>query len=501
MVAVGKERVEGVVNVGGLDAAVAHTSGINRGWGMDGAGQGLEADVAVGCLEPGRLRVVVGDGDARSREKLDGLCEIAHIDTDMMDANNHNAPRGIQKRRDKEHPLSRRWCYRVGLESFVVEAHRHRGGAIGATAQQDVAPFARGVVDGVHDVEDMVGQFARSAVGAIFFDCDGHVEHTETAAVFGKAVAEGHLAPGIVAGAADLDSTAKVVGVGDEHGAFAAVDFEPRQGAVPDIKAGDDAGDGPLGEVEYTDDMSGGVDGDFFAVLNVVGDSAFGKRNLSRAADAGDCPKQGGQGGQVIRTHVKHGARTRLIKEVGIGVPGFGTTPHHKGGGADGATNPAVIDEFAAGLQARTKEGVRGTADAHTFGFGVAEHFLGVGTIDSEGLFVVDRFASGDGGEGHFAMSSRDGEIDDKRNRRIGQQFCDATSFGDAEFGGSGLGTFDVDVGDCGDCDAAEALMQVFEVDATNVAASDDTNGGGGHDSSFAVSAIQLPQVACRSVL
>ena len=390
---------------------------------------------------------------------------------------------------------------RCGLESFVVETHGHGGGALGATAEQDVAPFAGCVVDGVHDVEHMVGQFTRSAVGAVFLDGDGHVEHAETAAVFGKAMAEGHFAPGIVAAAAHFDGTAKVVGVGDEHGTFAAVDFEPGQGAMPDIKAGDDAGHGTLGEVEHTDDVGGSVDGDFFAVLNVVGDGAFGKRNLGRAADPGDRPEQGGQGGQVIGTHVKHGTGAGLIKEVGVGVPGFGATTHHKGGGADGATNPAVIDEFAAGLQTGTEEGVRSATDAHAFGFGVSEHFLGVGTIYGEGLFVVDRFASGDGLQGDFAVGSGDGEIDDNRNGRIGQQFGDATPFGDAEFGGPGLGALDVDVGHGGDGNAAEALMQVFEVDATNVAASDDANGSGGHDSSFAVSAIQLPQVACRSAL
>ena len=182
-------------------------------------------------------------------------------------------------------------------------------------------------------------------------------------------------------------------------------------------------------------------------------------------------------------------------------MPGFGATTHHKGGSADGSTNPAVIDEFAAGLQTGAEEGVWSATDAHAFGFGVSEHFLGVGTGDGEGFFVVDRFAGSDGLQGDFAVGGGDGEIDDNRNRRIGQQFFNATSFGDAEFGGTGLGALDVDVGDRGDGDAAEALMQVFEVDATNVAASDDTNGSGGHDSSFAVSAIQLPQVACRSAL
>ena len=50
------------------------------------------------------------------------------------------------------------------------------GGAVGATAEHDVAPFAGCVVDGVHDVEHMVGQFTRGAVGAVFLDGDGHVE-------------------------------------------------------------------------------------------------------------------------------------------------------------------------------------------------------------------------------------------------------------------------------------------------------------------------------------
>jgi hypothetical protein len=41
--------------------------------------------------------VVVGDRYAGSGKKSNGLIEIAHIDADMMDANNHNAPWGDTK--------------------------------------------------------------------------------------------------------------------------------------------------------------------------------------------------------------------------------------------------------------------------------------------------------------------------------------------------------------------------------------------------------------------
>jgi hypothetical protein len=64
---------------------------------MYGMGCGLDAHKAIGGLEPGRLMVVMSDGDTGSGQKSNGLIEIVHIDADMMDANNHNAPWGDTK--------------------------------------------------------------------------------------------------------------------------------------------------------------------------------------------------------------------------------------------------------------------------------------------------------------------------------------------------------------------------------------------------------------------
>ena len=97
MVAVGEERVKASSDVGGLDADVADARRIDGGWYLHGMGCRLDTHKAIGGLEPGRQMVVVGDGQSGSSKKGKGLIEIAYIDTDMMDANNHNAPWGDTK--------------------------------------------------------------------------------------------------------------------------------------------------------------------------------------------------------------------------------------------------------------------------------------------------------------------------------------------------------------------------------------------------------------------
>jgi hypothetical protein len=72
-------------------------------------------------------------------------------------------------------------------------------------------------------------------------------------------------------------------------------------------------------------------------------------------------------------------------------------------------------------------------------------------------------------------------QINDDFDARIGEQLIDRAALGDAEFGGTGLCTGDVDVGDGCNMHATEALVTILQIDTTDIATPDDTDCGTAH--------------------
>jgi hypothetical protein len=63
----------------------------------------------------------------------------------------------------------------------------------------DVTAGLGSFLDGLHDVQDMIGQFTRSPVGLVPAQAMGHVGHADAPAHCGR-MAQRHLVPGAVAG-------------------------------------------------------------------------------------------------------------------------------------------------------------------------------------------------------------------------------------------------------------------------------------------------------------
>src|SRR5690606_39489746 len=92
---------------------------------------------------------------------------------------------------------------------------------------------------------------------------------------------------------------------------------------------------------------------------------------------------------------------------------------------SDGCTDPAIVNQLAAGLQATAEEGIRGAADQHAFFFGSVEDFLTVFTGERQRLLAVNMLASRNRRQINLCMSRRNGQVDDDFNIRVGQQLIE----------------------------------------------------------------------------
>ena len=108
----------------------------------------------------------------------------------------------------------------------------------------------RGIVEGLHDVEDVVGQFTTGAMGSVVTNGIGHVGDAQAATVFGVDVGQRHILPVAIAHATDAHRAAKGVGVGQAERGFRTINFQARQLGSLDIKGCDDRADGAAGKLQ-----------------------------------------------------------------------------------------------------------------------------------------------------------------------------------------------------------------------------------------------------------
>ena len=105
-----------------------------------------------------------------------------------------------------------------------------------AWGQVDVRALLGGVVDGVHDLEDVEGELAAGAVRPTGDASPCHVRDAETAGIFFVRVGERNLPP-FSGPLSKTNDPAKTVWIGNTQGSVGAVDLDAREmKTTPDIK-------------------------------------------------------------------------------------------------------------------------------------------------------------------------------------------------------------------------------------------------------------------------
>ena len=226
-------------------------------------------------------------------------------------------------------------------------------------------PQAEALVHGQHDLQRVHGQLAAGAMRAAVADGVGHVGDADAAAHFG-AVRQRNLAPRLCAGAPKQHRSTKPVWVRHHQRAFGAIDFDVRQVVCPDVKAHHDCGYHTVCEVQRAGQVRRHIDVDHVTIFRLAGDHALREGDLAGAGDARYRAEQVDQRGDVVGAHVQHRTAARLVEEGRVRVPVFVTVANHERGRCNGSADPAIVNQFATGLQAAAEEGVRRAADAQS---------------------------------------------------------------------------------------------------------------------------------------
>ena len=124
-------------------------------------------------------------------------------------------------------------------------------------------------------------------------------------------------------------------------------------------------------------------------------------------------------------------------------MPGFHAMTGHDKATADRSTDQAPIDQFTAGLNAGTHEGVGCTADCEAEFLGKAYQFFTFFQIGAQGLFRINMLAGQQSSLGNFKMLIGTGQVKYDIDLRISKQFMHCiVDFGNAVFSLGFFSTF-----------------------------------------------------------
>ena len=231
----------------------------------------------------------------------------------------------------------------------------------------------------------------------------------------------------------------------------------------------------PLAKSTVPGQMGGGLDLDALAALGLAGNQPLGERDAGGTADACDRTQQIDQRRQVIRSHVEHRPAAQFVIEFWIRVPALVAVAGHEGGGRDRLADPAIVDQFAAGLDPAAEEGIGGAADKHAPGLGRGQRAGAVFAVDGQWFFAVDVLAGFDGGQVDLGVGLGHGQVEHDLDLGIGQQFLNGVEPGDAELFGLGLGAPHIQVRAGGDLHDFIGFA-VDKIVAADIAAADDAD-------------------------
>ena len=252
----------------------------------------------------------------------------------------------------------------------------------------------------------------------------------------------------------------------------------------PNIKAGDDAGDGAAGEFQRAGDMRVDLDRQPRSHQRVAGGDAFGEGHARRSRDPRHWSHQMDERRQVVGAHVEERSCALLIEDAGVGVPAFRSMSHEDGCCRYWRPDQAVVDGFASRLQAAAEEGIGRAAQAQV---GRRRRFDDFGAIvarNGQRLFAVGMLARFNDLQRDFGMRGRDGQVDDDVDFVAREQVIDAAG-GQSVHGGERFRPLSENIGAGGDLDDIK-WRAAFNIRRRDIAGADEANVQGLHGVSYA---------------
>ena len=301
----------------------------------------------------------------------------------------------------------------------------------------------------------------------------GHFSQTQGAGVFGVIEGQGNLLVALVGGMQN-HGTAEAVGIRRAEGTLGAVDLDDGQTCAVDIKGGDDGGDRTRLELHHAVVGGGDVYGDNLTVMLGAGAGTGGEGGGNHTAHALDAAHKVDQRGDVVGTHIQHGAAAELVVELGIGMPGLVAVAGKVGGSTHDIADGALVDELTAGLNAGTHVGVGSACDPQTLLLGQLDQLNALLPGSAQGLLGVDGLTCQQGGLGDLVVLVGAGDVQHDVHLGIGEQLVHiVVELGDVVLLDRIFSALADEVADADDLDVLESLGDVLQVDAGNGADTD----------------------------
>src|SRR5918995_4014198 len=300
----------------------------------------------------------------------------------------------------------------------------------------------------------------------------GHISEAYPPAVPRVSMGQGYIPPGACVRAPEAYRTVGEVGVWEAQGAFSTVEVDPSLRLSPDIEGGDQRPHGAALEVHNAGDVGRGVHRDGGPGQGFASDHSLRERDARRPGDPPHGPHQGGERGEVVGSHVEHRASAGLEVEVRVRMPVLWAVAEHERRYGDGLSYDPLVHDLAAGLEAATQEGVRGTADPEVSLGGHFQHPMPVFQAHCERLLGVYVLAGLQSRQRDLGVDHRDCQVEDDLDLFVGQQLLRAASLGHAVRLRLGFGALEQEVRTGDDLHVVER-GPVLQIDAADLAAPD----------------------------
>src|SRR5215217_676792 len=236
------------------------------------------------------------------------------------------------------------------LASRGLASHRRR--PLARAGDLDVPALAGCALNGMHDLEDVIGQFSGGAVclqGAAA-ESSGQVGQTEPTTVLRVGARYRNIAPDNASCPTHAHGSAEGVGIGQTETSLRAVNLELGRLRCPDIEAGDQRCDGATPEVEHRRLVRRDLDRYSLPGSWPSVDRPFRKGHPRGAGHSPHRTQERDECGQVVRPHVEQRPATRLIVEIGLWVPPLMAGDEHERRRRHRLTDGTLVDELTTGL-------------------------------------------------------------------------------------------------------------------------------------------------------
>ena len=366
------------------------------------------------------------------------------------------------------------------LKFFIQNAMRklgiHQRLAVEAGVDLHFMPFSAGLCEALHDLEDMEGLIRVCTERTPGLERLRHIGKTESAAVVRVIERERDVLHAL-ARLEELDRTAEAVRVGYVERSLGAVHFKTRLARIMHIERGVQCADRAVYEAHIARVQRRDVHLDDLSVVRLTGDEPLRERRPRHCGNRLHVAAEIDQRSQIVRTHVEHRAAAVLVVEFRIRMPCLVAVADHEARAAHDVTDHTVIDQFAAGLDARAEERVRRAADPEPLFLRQRHDLLAFFERSGEGLFRIDVLARVQRRHRHVVVLVGAGDVQDNVDLRVGEELVHIlVELRNVVVLHRIFRALRDQVAHADDLNFLEALRDVFEINAGNRAASDKTD-------------------------